>query len=189
MKRLYPLLISFIFIFSLLFALPARRVSSQGEIMVRIEPDVVALSPGETTTIEIWVENINDLWGFSLEISFDPELLEVWNLRAGGFLETTPGKYIEAVKRIDEDGGLIQFDISQLRVTDDDPEPRDGDGVLIEFDVVAKENKGVCNLEIIEVNLSDRNGVSINTNVNHGYVHIVGTGGDFYIYLPLIIRP
>jgi len=152
--------------------------------MVRVSPADVTLLPGESQTVEICVDDVEDLWAFALEISFDPASLTVSGLEPGEFLSTEPGRYLFNVNEKDKDRGLISLYMTQVRKTDTDPLPRDGSGVLIRFQVLAKPKPGESNLTVKDLLLSNRDGVSIPVAVANGTVHIAGEG--FFVYLPLI---
>jgi len=153
------------------------------ETVVRVSPEEVTLSPGESQVIEVWVDYVAELWAFALEVIFDPAALTVSDLEAGEFLSTESGRYLIIVNAVDNTLGRISFDMTQKRVTDTDPLPRDGSGVLISFQVLAKSKPGETNLILNDVLLSNKDGEVIPASVVNGTVRIISDKN--YVYLPL----
>jgi len=184
MRRTY-LFVFYLLIFSALFGLPGKA-TCQSDTVVRVNPAEVTLSPGKSYVVEVWVDGVEDLWAFSLEISFDPASLTVpdSSLEQGGFLSTDQN--IIFINQVDNNRGLIEFVMTQKRdpITDPFPLPRDGSGALIRFQILAKNHPGESNLNASHVLLSDRDGVEIPAEKEDGVVHITGEG--VFVYLPLI---
>ena len=87
MRRTY-LFVFYLLIFSALFGLPGKA-ASQSDTVVRVSPAEVTLPPGKSQTIEIWVDDVEDLVGFAIEIHFDPAylLVDPLGLQPGSFLD------------------------------------------------------------------------------------------------------
>lgn len=186
MRRTY-LFVFYLLIFSALFGLPGKATCQRATV-VRVSPAEVTLLPGESQTVEILVDDVGGLYGFALEISFDPAALTVpdSSLEQGGFLSTDQN--IIFINQVDNDRGLIEFVMTQKRdpITDPFPLPRDGSGALIRFQILAKNHPGESNLNASHVLLSDRDGVEIPAEKEDGVVHITSEGDQFFVYLPLI---
>jgi len=103
-------------------------------VTLRFDPAEIVATTCGTQTVEVRVEDVVDLTGYHLEISFDPDVIEVTDVVNGGFL-APPGEsaLYEPTNSIDNDNGLILFGLVQQGDGTGDPVPKSGDGVLIEI--------------------------------------------------------
>ncbi|MFI5098655.1 MAG: type II and III secretion system protein, partial [Candidatus Acidiferrales bacterium] len=53
---------------------------------IRFEPSTLNLSPGQTATIGVVVENVNDLYSVPMLLQYNPAIISVEEVRHGGFL-------------------------------------------------------------------------------------------------------
>jgi hypothetical protein len=89
---------------------------------------------------------------------------------------------------VDNGIGVINFGLTQLRITDDDPLPQSGSGVLLRFTVLSKDMLDVTELVIGEETiLSKRDGTLIETALANGWILIDGKK-SFDVFIPLFIR-
>lgn len=88
--------------------------------LVRCEPMVAAGAPGQPLVVALYVENVADLYGVEMELSFDPAIAQVVDADPG-----TPGVQIQplgsflspdfVVKRVaDNSAGTIEYAATQL---------------------------------------------------------------------------
>jgi len=84
-----------------------------------LQPSVISLPVGETTTINVWLEAAREVNGLLLELTFDPQVVEVVDAspEASG-IQIAPGAIPEAenVARnevVVDDQGLILYQVSQ----------------------------------------------------------------------------
>jgi len=131
-----------------------------------------ALDVGATTTVNISVENVTDLYGLEVHLTFDPALLEVEDadtdaagvqIQSGTFLSPD----FVAQNAVDQAAGKIDFAIAQMPPH----EPVSGSGVLATITFKGKA-AGTCALGFSNVILSDRNGNAINTGTRDGSVTV-----------------
>jgi len=99
---------------------------------VFVEPNTANVTTCGTQTVEVRVEDVTDLTGYHLEISFDPAVIEVTDVVNGGFLAPQGESALyEPTNEIDNVNGLISFGLVQQGDGSGDPDPKSGDGVLI----------------------------------------------------------
>jgi hypothetical protein len=178
MKRIMSLILLLIFAG---FSLGMTSVSaSQPETVVRVSPSLVMLNPGESTTIEIWVDDVIDLFGFAVEIHYDHNIISANSLTLGDFLE--PGMTIR--DEIDHENGIIWYDMTQWGQS---TEPKSGSGVLFRFEITLLEATSRSELTIISALLTTRDGFDIPCRVEKGFVSTPGMGPAYTVYLPLIM--
>jgi hypothetical protein len=149
--------------------------------VVRVHPATVMLNPGESTTIEIWVDDVVELFGFEIEVRFDPKKISASSLALGEFLE--PG--LNLINAIDNENGFINYEMAQLG---QEVESKSGSGVLIRFEVTLLEAINKTTLELSSVLLTDRDSFEIDYSVEDGFIRTPGMGPEFMVYLPLIVK-
>ena len=87
---------------------PARRLhapmpASQNATL-RFEPGTAALKPGETTTIGLTVQNVQDLYSIPMLLQFNPAVISIEDVRQGGFLSGGTQE-VAIVERVDKERG------------------------------------------------------------------------------------
>ncbi len=131
---------------------PLQVPSPQAQGMgarIRFEPSTLNLSPGQTATIGVVVENVNDLYSVPMLLQYNPAIISVEEVRHGGFLSGGTQE-IAIVQRVDKEHG--QAIISATR------QPNtpgvNGSGTLLGV-VVKALSAGTTNLSIVQVNAKD----------------------------------
>jgi len=107
--------------------------------------------------VNVRVNNVVDLTGYHLEVTYDPTLIEITNVVNGGFLtdtEALPGLYEPTNWEVGDDSGTILFGMAQ-RGVDGDPDPKDGTGNLITITLKALVPTGTATLTIADSMLVD----------------------------------
>jgi len=193
MRRLLTLLLVLV-VNLVVLGLPTRASSQATPLepdstaVVRIAPAAVSLNPGQSRTIEVWVDDVEALWGFQIDIQFDPAIIEVSNLTKGSMLSTINGEFEIVISDIDSDLGTIAFHMYQKRVDDQTPLPRDESGVLFLFTIRAKDQLGETALTFDEITLSDRDSFEIPSSTQDGTVTVTDEAIGSTVYLPLVMR-
>ena len=127
-------------------ATPQAQVSGP---RIRFEPATMNLSPGQTATIGVVVDNVTDLYSVPMLLQYNPSIIHVEEVRHGGFLSGGTQE-IAIVQRADNDHG--QAIISATR------QPNtpgvNGSGTLLGV-VVKGITTGTTNLSIVQVNAKD----------------------------------
>jgi hypothetical protein len=137
-----------------------------------IEPPSTQLALGDTVTVEVRVEGINDLYGAALEISFDPSLLEV--VDADGSTTgveigegSCPAPDFVVQNSVDNVAGIINYDVISLNPTP----PCNGGGLVaqITFRALAAGSSPVhFNSQL----LSNTNAEAINVATEDGAIEV-----------------
>jgi general secretion pathway protein D len=122
---------------------------------VRFEPATITLTPGQTSTIGIAVDNVSDLFSIPLMIQYNPAVISIEEARHGTFLSGGTQE-IAIVQRVDKEHG--QAIISATR------QPNtpgvSGSGTLLGI-VIKGLAPGTSNLSIVQVNAKDSQQKSI----------------------------
>ena len=116
---------------------------------IRFEPQSLSLKAGQTATIGVVVENVNDLFSIPLLLQYNPAVISVEEVQHGGFLSGGTQE-IAIVQRVDKEHG--QAIISATRQPN--TSGVSGSGTLIGI-VVKALAPGSSNLSIVQVNAKD----------------------------------
>ncbi len=116
---------------------------------IRFEPANLNLSPGQTATVGVVVENVTDLYSVPMLLQYNPAIISVEEVRHGGFLSGGTQE-IAIVQRVDKEHG--QAIISATR----QPNTPGVNGTGTILGVVVKAlAPGVTNLSVVQVNAKD----------------------------------
>ena len=127
---------------------PAPGPAAQGPSL-RFEPATVALMPGETTTIGVVVQNVQDLYSIPLLLQFNPAVISVEDVRQGGFLSGGTQE-VAIVERVDKERGQAIISATRMPNTPG----VSGSGTLVGI-VVKGVATGNSQLSIVQVNAKD----------------------------------
>jgi len=117
---------------------------------IRFEPQTLTLKAGQTATLGVVVENVNDLFSIPLMLQYDPKVISVEEVQHGGFLSNGGAQEISIVSQPIKDKG--QYIISATR-----PPSTPGvsvSGTLLGL-VVKAVAPGSSPLSIVQVNAKD----------------------------------
>lgn len=116
---------------------------------IRFEPNTLNLSPGQTATVGIAVDNVSDLYSVPMMLQYNPAVISIEEVRHGGFLSGGTQE-IAIVQRVDKEHG--QAIISATR------QPNtpgvSGSGTLLGV-VVKALGVGSSNISIVQINAKD----------------------------------
>jgi LysM repeat protein len=147
-------------IFGLVAALVATGLASaQGGAVIKVSPAATQIAIGETTTINIVIENVTDLAMVDLKLSYNPTMLQVISITEGSFF--TP------------QAGVVKKDlIGAVRYFAEATAPASGSGTLVAI-VFKGKVEGTVNLTFSAVLLGNSSGGDITVTKQGGQI-IVG---------------
>ncbi len=116
---------------------------------VRFEPQTLTLKAGQSATIGVVVENVNDLFSIPLLLQYNPAVISVEEVEHGAFLSGGTQE-IAIVQRVDKEHG--QAIISATRQPN--TSGVNGSGTLMGI-VIKALAPGSSNLSIVQVNAKD----------------------------------
>jgi general secretion pathway protein D len=127
---------------------PSQAPATQNPSL-RFDPGTVALRPGETTTIGVVVQNVQDLYSIPMLLQFNPAVISVEDVRQGGFLSGGT-QDIAIVERVDKERGQAIISATRMPNTPG----VNGSGTLVGI-VVRGVAPGSSQLSIVQVNAKD----------------------------------
>ena len=148
--------------------LTGTSCASSGPV-IKVEPSRSSFQANDPVTAFLSVEDIEDLTAFEAHLSFDPNVLEVTELKNGGFIQ--PDFIIQ--NTFDNGAGTIDYAVAQI-----DHPPAKGSGVLFELVLRAKA-PGQSPIRFrgtqaapAGVLLSDPTGMEIPVSLREGIVNV-----------------
>ena len=159
----------------------------QAAATVKVFPAEASVPVGQTIEVTIQVENITNLFGSELSITYDANLLEVVDadpnkpgtqITAGGFLSPD----LEAVNEVTD--GVITYALQQISPHS----PIGGNGVLARITFRAKAS-GTSNITLDDVFLSDQSGNGIITVLHSGVLVVTLASGESPTVTPATPTP
>jgi len=117
---------------------------------IRFEPQTLTLKAGQTATMGVVVENVNDLYSIPFLLQYDPKVISVEEVQHGGFLSNGGAQEISIVSQPFKDKG--QYIISATRPPS--TPGVSGSGTLLGL-VVKAVGPGTSPLSIVQVNAKD----------------------------------
>ena len=137
----------------------------------------LTVASGQAAPFTVSISGVQDLYGFDLQLRFDPTVLEVVDsdvstpgiqVVAGNFL--SPDFVVR--NQADNQAGTVEFVVTQL-----DPSPaRSGSGTLFTVSFRGLGPGGTSQVTAGRSKLADRNGVLIPATVAPGEMRVVGEG-------------
>ncbi len=126
----------------------ATSTSSQNATL-QFEPGTAALKAGETTTIGVTVQNVQDLYSIPMLVQFNPAVISIEDVRQGGFLSGGTQE-VAIVERVDKERGQAIISATRMPNTPG----VSGSGTLVGI-VVKGLAPGNSQLSIVQVNAKD----------------------------------
>ncbi len=123
---------------------------------IRFEPQTLTLKAGQTATLGVVVENVNDLYSIPLLLQYDPKVVSVEEVQHGGFLSGGGSQVIAIPWQVLKDKGQAIISATRPPSTPG----VSGSGTLIGV-VVKALAPGSTNLSIVQVNAKDSQQKSI----------------------------
>ena len=127
---------------------PAPAAGAQN-VMLRFDPATVTLKAGQTATLGIVVQNVQDLYSIPLLLQFNPAMVSIEDVRQGGFLSGGT-QDIAIVERVDKERGQAIVSATRMPNTPG----VSGSGTLVGV-VVKGVAPGSSQLSIVQVNAKD----------------------------------
>jgi hypothetical protein len=147
--------------------------AAQPQTVVKVVPQTLKLRVGERATVELVIEQVSELFGAEIHLTFDPEVLEV--VDADGAKEgiqieagVLPAPDFVVQNSADNQAGTVDYALTQLKPS----EPRSGDGLLAR--VTFRGRKAASSQILLEqFVLADIEGTAIEALPQHAQVRVM----------------
>jgi LysM repeat protein len=148
----------------------ASSAFAQTTALIKIVPEEATISVGQTIEIVVQAENMINLYGIELVISFDPGLLEVVDANPNKEgIQITPGSFLsgglEDANSVS--GGTIEYIMQQVPPNP----PSNGSGPLAHI-VFKGVGSGASSIKVEDLNLSNPDGNGIGSAIHGAFITI-----------------
>jgi hypothetical protein len=143
---------------------PHSPAAPDAAAVMKIDPAIKVVGPGEAFSVTIMIENALDLGAFEFELTYDPTVVQTTTVELGPFLGST-GRSITELGPA-HGSGSVTYGAFSLPPPDDGP---NGDGVLATLTFQAT-SVGTSALHLQNVEATDTDGVSLSPSVEDGEV-------------------
>jgi general secretion pathway protein D len=133
---------------------------------LRFDPATLALKPGETATLGLVVQNVQDLYSIPLLLQFNPAVISVEDVRQGGFLSGGTQE-VAIVERVDKERGQAIVSATRMPNTPG----VSGSGTLVGV-VIKGVAPGNSQLSIVQVNAKDSQQRPIQVVTGEAAIHV-----------------
>jgi general secretion pathway protein D len=116
---------------------------------IRFTPERVTLKNGDSETVGVWIEGVNDLFSIPLLLKFDPTVIQIEEVRDGGFLSGGT-QTVAIVQRIEAQKGEVMISCTRGPHT----AGVNGSGTIL-GSVVKAVGAGDARIQLVEANPQD----------------------------------
>lgn len=148
------------------FLIPSEQVRAQGTTTLEISPSVSTTGIGQEITLTVTIEDVTNLYGYDVNLSFDPAIIQVLAVANGTFLAA--GSQFQSIDNV---SGTVMLYNTQLNPAT----PKSGSGDLLTIRIVGIA-EGTSPIGFVWNDLSDRNGFLIPVSGTSGGSVLVGPG-------------
>jgi LysM repeat protein len=157
-------------------AAAAVQAAQNDSTIVRVQPATQQLNVGDMGNLQIWIDNVSNLFGAEISVQFDPRFIQIQDTDpATDGVQIQPGNFpapnLTPVKLANNTTGVITYVVTQTAPTP--PAAGSGAAATITFQAIGQ---GVSNLTFITAKLSDPNGQQIPVTVQSGQVTVTPSG-------------
>ncbi len=158
---------------SLLMLSGFTPAAAQPQTVVKVVPQTLKLRVGERATVDLVIEQVAELFGAEIHLTFDPDVLEVVDAdgtKEGVQIEpgVLPAPDFVVQNAADNQAGTVDYALTQLKPS----EPRSGDGLLAR---VTFRGKSAASSQILleQFVLADIEGTAIEALPQHAQVRVM----------------
>jgi hypothetical protein len=121
--------------------------------VVKVDPASQRVDVADKATVDIAIENVQNLGGFEFELHYDPNIVQIADkndVTVGAFVTSTGRTPIPLGTIIDNINGILSYGFATLGT---DPGP-DGSGVLANI-IFTPQSEGTTDIDITSVTVTD----------------------------------
>ncbi len=164
----------FILFWAFVWVAPWWEGSAQGAARVSLSPASAEVGEGQTAAVQVWVRDVQDLYGLDIRLQFDPNVVEVMDeypQQAG--VQMRPGDFLSVDFIIrntaDNEEGTLWYALTQVNPT----QPRSGSGVVLIIRFKGKQLGETSALTFTRCELATRTGATIPCTTEDGSIRVV----------------
>jgi hypothetical protein len=131
--------------------------------VLRFSPEYSEVDIGSQTTVEVWIDSVYALKGYSVQFTYDIDKVRILRLREGSMFPS-PAFFASFIDSAD---GIIKIESALLG----GDRKVDGSGLLFSIDIYGK-SEGIDTLSFFDLNIRDVNLARIDTDSRNGILAI-----------------
>lgn len=160
---------------------PLESAAAQVQTTIQVIPQTVKVKTGRDVTVELLIDQVSDLYGAQLHLTFDPQVVEVVDAdpaQEGVQIEpgTVPSPDYVVQNKADNRAGTIDYALTQLPPRD----PASGAGVMARVTFRGKM-VAVSEVRFDRYMLANNQGGSIEAIPQHGQIRVMS--GLTWLYI------
>ena len=128
---------------------PPTSPAASGAASLQFQPASISLKPGDTMTVGLAIDNAHDLFSIPLLLKYDPAVIQIEDIRNGGFLSGGTQE-IAVVHQVDQQQGQAVVSATRRPNTPG----ISGTGTLLGI-VIKAIAPGTSQLQVVQVNARD----------------------------------
>jgi hypothetical protein len=163
----------------------SARAQNPAPVVVRIAPASVQVGAGETVDVAVEAVDVQELYGFDVTVTFDPQVVEVVDADPNlPDIQVALGQFLEAgfavINTADNTAGSAHLVMTQLNPS----LPKSGTGALIVIKLRGKRAGTSSPLTVVNPQLARRDGYMIPASGAAGQVTVVSAAGPTSTPMP-----
>jgi hypothetical protein len=152
---------------------------------VRMAPASAQVAAGETVDVAVEVVDVQNLYGFDVTVTFDPQVVEVVDADPNlAGVQVAQGLFLDpgfaVINAADNAAGSAHFVMTQLNPS----EPKSGTGSLIVVKLRGKVAGASSTLTLANPQLARRDGFMIPATATAGQITVISAGGPTSTPMP-----
>ncbi|MBC7257059.1 MAG: hypothetical protein H5T66_13255, partial [Chloroflexi bacterium] len=153
---------------------PVGGALAQGNARVTISPASATVGEGQTTAVQVWVRDVQDLYGLDIRLQFDPAAVEVVDeYPQQGGIQVRPGDFLNVDfiirNTVNNEEGTIWYALTQVNPS----APASGSGVAFVILFRGKRAGLTSTLAFTNAQLATRSGAMIPCTAEDGEIRVV----------------
>ena len=158
---------------------------AQVPVVVRIFPASAQVAAGGTVDVAVEVVDVQELYGFDVTVTFDPQVVEVVDADSSTpGIQVSQGVFLDpgfsVVNTADNAAGSVHFLTTQLNPS----VAKSGTGALIVIKLRGKKAGASSALTVTDAQLARRDGFMIPATLSAGQIAVVSGGGSTNTPMP-----
>lgn len=154
--------------------LPVGAALAQAGAVVRLAPQPASVGEGQTAAVEVRIDNVQNLYGLDIRLSFDPTIVEVVDADPNlAGVQVRPGDLLKpdfVVKNVaDNAQGTVWFALTQFNPSTEVT----GSGTAFTLTFKGKQRGAASALAITYAKLANRSGEEIPATAQNGEIRVV----------------
>lgn len=163
----------------------AVQAQTAAPVVVRVAPALAEVGAGDTVDVAIEVVDVEELYGFDVTMTFDPQVVEVVDADPDvSGIQVAQGLFLDpgfaVINAADNSAGSVHLVMTQLNPS----LPKSGTGALVVVKLRGRQAGTSSALTVVNPQLARRDGFLIAASAAAGEIRVVAAAGPTRTPLP-----